>query len=53
MNDWLDYKGSGSVRAYTANGLMSGSNICHALRFTTPAKTRNKEQDEKINKIKK
>ena len=47
MNDWLDYKGSGSVRAYTANGLTSGTNICHALRFTTPAETRKKEQEEK------
>ena len=47
MNDWLDYKGSGSARAYTANGLMSGSNISHALRFTTPAETRKKEQEEK------
>lgn len=32
MNDWLDYKGSGSARAYTANGLMSDANISHALR---------------------
>ena len=47
MNDWLDYKGSGSARAYTANGLMSDSNISHALRFTTPAETRKKEQEEK------
>ena len=47
MNDWLDYKGSGSARAYTANGLMSDSNISHALRFITPAETRKKEQDEK------
>ena len=42
MNEWLDYKGSGSVRAYTANGLMSDANISHALRFTTPAETRKK-----------
>ena len=27
MNDWLDYKDSGSARAYSANGLMSDSNI--------------------------
>ena len=47
MNDWLDYKGSGSARAYTANGLMSDANISHALRFTTPAETRKKEQEEK------
>ena len=47
MNDWLDYKGSGSARAYTTNGLMSGSNICHALQLTTPAETRKKEQEEK------
>ena len=47
MNDWLDYKGSGSARAYAANGLMSDSNISHALRFTTPAETRKKEQEEK------
>ena len=47
MNDWLDYKGSGSVRAYSANGLMSDSNISHALQFTTPAETRRKEQEEK------
>ena len=47
MNDWLDYKGSGSARAYAANGLMSDSNISHALRFTTPAETREKEQEEK------
>ena len=47
MNDWLDYKGSGSARAYTANGLMSDTNISHALRFTTPAESRKKEQEEK------
>ena len=47
MNDWLNYKGSGSARAYAANGLMSDSNISHALRFTTPAETRKKEQEEK------
>ena len=47
MNDWLDYKGSGSARSYAANGLMSDSNISHALRFTTPAEARKKEQDEK------
>ena len=47
MNDWLNYKGSGSARAYTANGLRSDSNISHALRFTTPAETRKKEQEEK------
>ena len=32
MNDWLDYKGSGSARACTANGLMSDSNILHAFK---------------------
>ena len=32
MNDWLDYKGSGSARACTANGLMSDSNISHAFK---------------------
>ena len=47
MNDWLEYKGSGSARAYAANGLISDSNISHALRFTTPAETRKKEQEEK------
>ena len=47
MNDWLEYKGSGSARAYSANGLMGDSNISHALRFTTPAETRRKEQEEK------
>ena len=31
MNDWLDYKGSGSARAYAADGLMSYSNISHGL----------------------
>ena len=31
MNDWFDYKGSGSARAYTANGLISDSNISHGL----------------------
>lgn len=31
MNNWLDYKGSGSARAYAANGLMSDSNISHGL----------------------
>ena len=41
MNDWLDYKGSGSSRAYM------GDTISHALRFTTPAETRKKEQEEK------
>ena len=34
MNDWLDYKGSGSARAYSANGLMGDSNISHALKDT-------------------
>ena len=47
MNDWLDYKGSGSARAYSANGLIGDSNISHALRFTTPAEARRKEQEEK------
>ena len=47
MNDWLNYKGSGSARAYAANGFTSDSNISHALRFTTPAETRKKEQEEK------
>ena len=47
MNDWLDYTGSGSSRAYAADGLMGDSNISHALRFTTPAETRKKEQEEK------
>ena len=32
MNDWLDYKGSGSARAYTANALMSDTNISHAFK---------------------
>ena len=32
MNDWLDYKGSGSARAYAADGLMSDSNISHAFK---------------------
>ena len=32
MNDWLDYKGSGSARAYSANGLTSDSNISHAFK---------------------
>ena len=31
MNDWLDYKGSGSAKAYTANGLMGDSYISHGL----------------------
>lgn len=31
MNDWLNYKGSGSARAYAANGFMSNSNISHGL----------------------
>lgn len=31
MNDWLDYKGSGSARAYAADGLMGDSNISHGL----------------------
>ena len=35
------------MRAYSANGLMGDSNISHALRFTTPAETRKKEQEEK------
>ena len=30
MNDWLDYKGSGSSRAYT--GTYTGSTIAHSLR---------------------
>ena len=32
MNDWLDYKGSGSARAYAANGLMGDSYISHAFK---------------------
>ena len=32
MNDWLDYKGSGSARVYSANGLISDSNISHAFK---------------------
>lgn len=31
MNDWLNYKGSGSARAYAANGLMGDSYISHGL----------------------
>lgn len=31
MNDWLDYKGSGSARTYVANGLTSDYNISHGL----------------------
>ena len=31
MNDWLDYKGSGSARAYAADGLMDDSYISHGL----------------------
>ena len=50
MNDWFDYKGSGSARSYAANGLMSDSNISHALRFTTPAEARKKEQEEQEEK---
>ena len=33
MNDWLDYKGSGSARAYAGDGLMSGQVMAHALRI--------------------
>ena len=43
MNDWLDYKGSGSVRAYTANGLTSDSNISHGL--FSKSKARNMQSD--------
>lgn len=31
MNDWLDYKGSGSARAYADNGLIGDSYISHGL----------------------
>lgn len=31
MNDWLEYKGSGSARAYAAEGLMGDSYISHGL----------------------
>ena len=33
MNDWLDYKGSGSARAYAGDCLMSGQVMAHALRI--------------------
>ncbi len=48
MNDWLDYKGSGSARAYTDNGLMSDSNISHGF-FGIQTK---KEKSEMANKQK-
>ena len=46
MNDWLDYKGSGSARAYTANGLMSDSNISHGL-FGIPTEREKAKMEEK------
>lgn len=48
MNDWLDYKGSGSARAYAADGLMSYSNISHGL-FGIQTK---KDKDDMANKQK-
>ena len=48
MNDWLDYKGSGSVRAYTANGLMHDSNISHGLRNFTKREEELLEIDKDI-----
>ena len=48
MNDWLDYKGSGSVRAYAANGLMSDSNISHGLRNFTKREEELLEIDKDI-----
>ena len=30
MNDWLDYVGSGSVRAYAANGMINDVSMAHA-----------------------
>lgn len=47
MNDWLDYKGSGSTRAYAAEGITNERTVAHKLQFTTPAETRKKEQYEK------
>ena len=43
MNDWLDYKGSGSSRACAANGLTSDSNISHGL--FSKSKARNMQSD--------
>ena len=52
MNDWLDYKGSGSARAYAANGLMSDSNISHALHARNVLfANRDLLKDTNINKI--
>ena len=39
MNDWLDYKGSGSARAYAADGLMGDSNMSHGLFSKSKAKS--------------
>lgn len=48
MNDWLDYKGSGSARAYAANSLTSDSNISHGF-FGIQTK---KDKDDMANKQK-
>ena len=48
MNDWLDYKGSGSARAYADNGLMGDSYISHGL-FGIQTK---KDKDDMANKQK-
>lgn len=51
MNDWLDYKGSGSARAYAANGLMSNSNISHGLfgiQTNKDLENKQKEADERL-----
>ena len=48
MNDWLDYKGSGSARAYTANGLVNESNISHGLRNFTKREEELLEIDKDI-----
>ena len=51
MNDWLDYKGSGSARAYAADGLMSNSNISHGLfgiQTKKDLENKQKEADERL-----
>ena len=48
MNDWLDYKGSGSARAYAADGLMGDSNMSHGLFGKSKAKSMQSDAESRL-----
>lgn len=48
MNDWLDYKGSGSARAYAADGLMGDSNMSHGLFGKSKAETMQSDAESRL-----